>query len=572
VAKWETSGAILSAVVCASILAGPAAGGEVMGYRGDGSCVAEGNPPVRWGEGQNVLWRTPLPNWGYSSPIVARERVFVTTEPGWKHDFPVLNCFDAGSGRLLWQREVNQLPATGLSAERQEEVLREYRDILAKWRKSYRLFHEWHSAADAEGKKQALEKMASLGLKFDAERFQASYGVLRRADFPWKEFCFREAGFQSETWQHGCGYSISCVGQSFPTPVTDGEHVYVATAFMGFACYDLDGNLKWLKFSPGSYGGKWGVDYCKFARSPLLHGNLLISDMADLVRAFDKRTGELLWSHDRTGGKCTGMTLPAIITVDGTDVLISKSRAYRLPDGKELTVEPLRRSRVARLLEDDEPAGESRAVPLPTGEEVTARGMKPCGITRLVKHDERDVVFFTGGGEHGNWPDKGNNEIPPPMAVRFSLDGSTLRGEVLWSGINGQKVCGHTGIVYHDGKVYWRGCVLDAETGRLLAGTRRKRQGATPGTRHLLWVADGHVYGLQAGKEGEGICEVYTLDGERVAVNVLPTAKTEGEKADQIIEQTGRPQWSFSYACSFAIAGDRIYVRSNDDLWCIGRK
>jgi hypothetical protein len=85
-------------------------------------------------------------------------------------------------------------------------------------------------------------------------------------------------------------------------------------------------------------------------------------------------------------------------------------------------------------------------------------------------------------------------------------------------------------------------------------------------------VAGGHVYGIKSGKEGVGVGEVYTLDGKRVAQNELPTAPPTDEKADQIIEQTGRARWSFSYACSFAIAGDRLYIRSNDELWCIGRK
>lgn len=531
------AGVVLAAVGALWPGARSGAAEPVMGYRGDGSCVTEGAPPLRWSAEENVLWRTPLANWSYSHPVVAGGRVFLMTEPGWKHDFPVLNCLDADSGEVLWQREVNQLPVTGLPEARQEEVLAEYGEKLAKWRQSYRLFHKWHSSQDPNEKKRVLQRMAEMGMEFDPARFQASYGVLRRAKFPWKEFCYRKAGFQSETWQHGCGYSLSCVGQAFPTPVTDGEHVYVATAFMGFACYDLDGNLRWLRFSPGSYGGKWGVDYCKFARSPLLHGNLLISDLADVVRAFDKRTGELLWSHDKTGGKCTGMTLPAIITVGETDVLISKSHAYRLPDGKELAVE----------------------------------GWKIQGITRLVKHDEPDVLFAVGGGEHGNWEAKGRGETPSPVAVRFSLDGGTLQAKVLWSGSDTGIIRSHTGMVYHDGRLYLRGCIIDAETGEVLAGSTRRGRGATPRTRHLLWVANGHLYGLSGQKARTGTCQVYTLDGKKVAENTLPAAEAVGEKKAQIIEQTGSATWSFSYGCPFTIAGDRIYIRSNDELWCIGK-
>jgi outer membrane protein assembly factor BamB len=506
-----------------------------MGYLGDGSCVAPGTPPTQWSATENVKWRAPLANWGYGAPVVAARRVFVMTEPGWKHDFPLLNCFDSETGKLLWQREVNQLSATGLPDDRQQAVLKEFSGYLATWRGVYRCLHQFKSG-DEDGARQGF---AAIGIEIDPT-FSKAGQVLRGAKLP--SGVYPDAGFQTETWQHGGG-GIGCVGQCFPTPVTDGEHVYVATAWMGFACYDMDGNLKWLRFSPGGYGGQFGVDYCKFARSPLLYKDLLISDMADLVRAFDKRTGELKWSHDKTGGKCTTIVQPCIATVRGVDVLISKNNAYRLPDGKELPVE----------------------------------GWELQGITRLVKSDERDVVFFTGGGEHGNWAEKGATDTPPPVVARFTLQEDKLKAEVLWSGVGGKPTMGHTGIVYQNGKLYHpEGYIFEALTGRVLAGSWKREERATPETKHMLWIAGGHVYGVASSgtpKDGEptGRCDVFTLDGRKVASNVLPTAKAESEKADQIIQQTGAAKWEFSYSCPFAIVGDRIYIRSNDDLWCIGK-
>src|SRR5262245_36908112 len=47
------------------------------GPRGDGT--AEGSPPIEWSEKRNVRWKADLPGVGLSSPIVAGERVFVTT-------------------------------------------------------------------------------------------------------------------------------------------------------------------------------------------------------------------------------------------------------------------------------------------------------------------------------------------------------------------------------------------------------------------------------------------------------------------------------------------------------------
>ena len=52
-------------------------------FRGpQASGIADGqNPPIRWDQatGDNVLWKTPIPGMGHSSPIVWDDRIFVTT-------------------------------------------------------------------------------------------------------------------------------------------------------------------------------------------------------------------------------------------------------------------------------------------------------------------------------------------------------------------------------------------------------------------------------------------------------------------------------------------------------------
>jgi len=63
---------------------------------------------------QRVLWRTPLPNTGESTPIVAGGRVFLTCHTPMTADAQpgqeiYAMCFDANSGKELWRRE---LPAT----------------------------------------------------------------------------------------------------------------------------------------------------------------------------------------------------------------------------------------------------------------------------------------------------------------------------------------------------------------------------------------------------------------------------------------------------------------------------
>jgi outer membrane protein assembly factor BamB len=74
------------------------------GPHGDGQCD-ETQLPLRWSTNENVRWRVPLPDRGNSTPIVWRNRVFITqaTDKGARRS---LVCFDRATGKVLWQRDV----------------------------------------------------------------------------------------------------------------------------------------------------------------------------------------------------------------------------------------------------------------------------------------------------------------------------------------------------------------------------------------------------------------------------------------------------------------------------------
>ena len=81
------------------------------GFRGPGANGQAGhaNPPLTWGPegGGRVLWKTPVPTHGMSSPIVWGRRLFLT---GADDSSRQVYCFDTDSGELLWRHEVNGLP------------------------------------------------------------------------------------------------------------------------------------------------------------------------------------------------------------------------------------------------------------------------------------------------------------------------------------------------------------------------------------------------------------------------------------------------------------------------------
>ena len=104
----------------------PAYAGDWPGWLGPGGLgVAPENAiPTQWDMAKNVKWKAKIPGLGHSSPIVWKNRVFVTTavsnDPAadnWQKGFPMATrpgdtaaiswmvlCFDRDSGELLWQR------------------------------------------------------------------------------------------------------------------------------------------------------------------------------------------------------------------------------------------------------------------------------------------------------------------------------------------------------------------------------------------------------------------------------------------------------------------------------------
>jgi outer membrane protein assembly factor BamB len=83
---------------------------EFRGPTGQGRAAAK-DLPVEWGKDKNVAWTTPIPGLGWSSPVVVAGRVYLTTavpvKGSGKGDQSLRAlCLDAGSGKILWDKEV----------------------------------------------------------------------------------------------------------------------------------------------------------------------------------------------------------------------------------------------------------------------------------------------------------------------------------------------------------------------------------------------------------------------------------------------------------------------------------
>lgn len=66
---------------------------------------SESNLPLRWSNTNNVRWSTTIPGAGFSSPIVWKDRVFLTSsfDNGTRR---TVQALERGNGKVLWTREI----------------------------------------------------------------------------------------------------------------------------------------------------------------------------------------------------------------------------------------------------------------------------------------------------------------------------------------------------------------------------------------------------------------------------------------------------------------------------------
>jgi len=113
--------------------------------------------PTHWSETEGVLWKTQLPSWGSSTPILVGDSILLTTHEN--DDRLVLIRLNKADGQIVWSKEI----ASGLKTPR----LQEGRGLRG-WHK----FHDYHNPA-------------SPSVVADSETIIAHFGTGELAAFDW---------------------------------------------------------------------------------------------------------------------------------------------------------------------------------------------------------------------------------------------------------------------------------------------------------------------------------------------------------------------------------------------------
>ena len=259
-------------------------------------------------EETNIAWMRRLPGArtyagtpaGPGGPIVVNDRIFVLCEP---HD---LFCLNKADGKVLWVRSNSYLDALTDAEKSANPAFKALEPLAARWND----MNAEYVAGAVKTPQEAREKLE-----------KDLYDALKKID---------RARFLRPDGQD--------VGYAGFTPVSDGKFVYVWLASGVTACYDLDGNRKWIRTDNHE-----GVEH-GFTSSPTLAGDNLVVFMRELM-AFNTKTGKEAWRIPLVGptGLNPGEFFHASCVharIGGVDtVVVPNGRLVRASDGKILFVD-----------------------------------------------------------------------------------------------------------------------------------------------------------------------------------------------------------------------------------------
>ena len=294
--------ALLCLIVFLGTVAQVEAEKSIVGWHKDTTDrYLDATPTIEWSAEENVVWKTKMPSWSNSSPLIVGDRIFVCSEP------TTLICVRASDGKILWQRDNTYLDT--IAPDKLDEVKKLMEEIQIE--ATTKKFRATENKLD--NRKNKLKKdPENAELKKEVEDLTEQFEQLKAKLEPVAEYVIPKTHDTN-------GYSSS-------TPASDGKNVYVLFGTGIAACYDMDGNRKWIRMFEKPTNA-WG-----HSSSPMLVGDKLIIHIENL-HALDKETGETVWEKKAAVKWGTA----EITKIDGVDVIITPNADFfRASDGKLL--------------------------------------------------------------------------------------------------------------------------------------------------------------------------------------------------------------------------------------------
>jgi outer membrane protein assembly factor BamB len=244
--------------------------------------------PTEWSLTENVVWKTDLPSWSAGTPIIWGDRVFITSASS-----PALDGADA--------QETDQ-PAGPQDRGGRGQRGRRGRGFGGG------------GGGGGGGRDPGGDRLLLLCLSKSS------------GDILWQKNL--DTGNELKRKQN----------MSSPSPVTNGQHVWVVTGTGSVTCFTMDGEEVWkknLQTTYGRFGLNWG-----YASSPILHeGNLVIqvlhgnnTDDPSYIVSWNALTGEENWRQERPTDALAespdAYTTPVVLEQNGGEVIVISGGDY----------------------------------------------------------------------------------------------------------------------------------------------------------------------------------------------------------------------------------------------------
>src|SRR6266403_309329 len=127
---------------------------QCRGPTGQGISSAT-NVPLHWSAISNVVWKTAIPGRGWSSPVLADGRLYLTTAVGGAEGAPIslrALCVNAIDGAILWNVEVLQPDLESAKTIHQKNSAASPTPIIDRGRLYVHFGHMGSVALDRAGK------------------------------------------------------------------------------------------------------------------------------------------------------------------------------------------------------------------------------------------------------------------------------------------------------------------------------------------------------------------------------------------------------------------------------------
>ena len=151
-------------MLCQAPAAAAADWPQFRGPTGDGLSDAT-NVPIRWSATENVAWKTRVPGRGWSSPVLAGGRLYLTTAVGADAGDVSLRalCLDTSDGRILWDVEVLRPESQATKQVHTKNSLASSTPVVQDGRLYVHFGHMGTAALDLNG--EVLWRQQDIGYK-----------------------------------------------------------------------------------------------------------------------------------------------------------------------------------------------------------------------------------------------------------------------------------------------------------------------------------------------------------------------------------------------------------------------